>query len=76
MEALFAKKDFEIDYCNLAQTPPPHQDVINLLDLNDSVFDNRSKDNIVAILAFMNRLEKSGVLWLIKAAQIDSKDPR
>ena len=75
-ESLFAKKGFEIDYCSLDQTPPPNQDVISLLDLHDPFFNNLSKDNFSSILAFMNRLENSGILWLTKSAQINSRDPR
>ena len=76
VETLFAKKGFEIDHCSLAQTPPPNQDVISLLELHDPYFDNLSKDNFGSILAFINRLENSGVLWLTKSAQINSRDPR
>ena len=75
-ESLCAKKSFETDYCSLDQTPPPNQDVISLLDLHDPFFNNLSKDNFSSILAFMNRLEISGILWLTKSAQINSRDPR
>ena len=76
VEALFVEKGFGIDLRSLAQTPPPHQDIISLLDLHSPFFDDLSEDNFSAIIAFMNRLENSGVLWLTKSAQIDCKDPR
>ena len=75
VESLFAKKGFETDHCSLAQTPPPNQDFISLLD-HDPFFDNLSKDNFSFILAFMNRLENFGILWLTKSAQINSRDSR
>ena len=75
-ESLFAKKGYETDHCSLDQTPAPNQDVISLLDLHHPFFDNLSKDNFGSILAFINRLENSGVLWLTKSAQINSRDPR
>lgn len=75
IEALLGR-GFGIDICGLHQTPPPHQDVISLLDIDSPFFDNLSEESLKAILAFMNKLDNSGVLWLTRAAQVGSKDPR
>ena len=69
-------KSYDIDVCSLDQTPPPNQDVISLLDLNNPFFDSLSAERLEAIVAIMKKLDHSGLLWLTKAAQVNSTDPR
>jgi len=76
LEALLIHEGFKVDYCTILQDPPPHQDVISLLDLDRPFFDDIPAEIFEAFKRFIGILKSTGVLWVTKSIQIGCDDPR
>lgn len=76
MESQLRERGYEIDFCTLGQTPPPHQIVVSLLDLNAPFLHDANAQQFMAFRQFVNHIQDTGILWVTGAAQINCRDPR
>ncbi|KAI9784710.1 MAG: hypothetical protein M1835_003513, partial [Candelina submexicana] len=76
VETLLLRNGFHVELCNLEDPPPPNQDIISLIDLDDPFFDEISTDRLVAFQRYVGRMKASGMLWVTRSSQINCQDPR
>jgi SAM-dependent methyltransferase len=76
VEASFLAAGFTVDLCTLIQQPPPNQDIVSLLDLDEPFFHDISPSNFQAFINFVTKLGSTGMLWVTMASQLRCKDPR
>ncbi|KAJ5279261.1 hypothetical protein N7478_004633 [Penicillium angulare] len=69
--------DLEIttDVCNFGSDLPPSQDIISLLEIENSIVHDMSEETFKTLLNYLQTLQ-SNVLWVTPAAQVNCKDPR
>ena len=76
VEALLIKAGYCVAFSELGQMPPANQDVISLLDLTSPFFDKISAKNLATFQQYVGNLNKAGMLWVTRSAQLDCRDPR
>ena len=76
VQGLLESKGLNADFCTLTQTPPPNQDIISLLDIDEPFLATSAEEELAPFLQFMTKLKSTQVLWVTRAAQVKSEDPR
>ncbi|KAI1388535.1 putative polyketide synthase [Hypoxylon trugodes] len=71
-----AEEGYDITMCNLGDTPPAHQDVISLLDVDKPFFDSFDEAQFQLFKTFLHGIQDAGILWVTKTIQIGCQDPR
>lgn len=76
-EAALLSIGYEVDICQFPHTPPPGQDIVSLLELQEPFFSNITAESLSQFLKYMTLLQtmKIGILWLTKPSQINCQDP-
>ncbi|KGO38831.1 Acyl transferase/acyl hydrolase/lysophospholipase [Penicillium expansum] len=63
--------------CSLYETPPADQEVISLLDLEGSFFEDLSSERLAAFQNALNRdTANPTILWVLRPTQMKCQDPR
>lgn len=66
---------YHVDECNFGEAIPPHQDVISLVDLQESFFDHISAENLSVFQKMLAGMTSARMLWLMGSAQLRSSTP-
>ena len=67
---------YEVVRCTIHDRPPPHQDIIALLDRDGPFFENIDPTLFNAFKSFLHNLDNSGVFWVTRLSQMHCRDPR
>lgn len=76
MERVLKSQGFEVTRCTLEQTPPPKQDIISLLEIDEPIVDGLTDATLKAFQRFLTGLKSSRVLWVTRSTQMGNSDPR
>ncbi|KAL7918584.1 hypothetical protein ACQKWADRAFT_330517 [Trichoderma austrokoningii] len=68
-------RGYEISHCSLADTPPPSQDIIALLDEQTPFLKQLDATKLEKLRIFINRIADSGLLWITQPSQSQCADP-
>ncbi|KAJ5259397.1 hypothetical protein N7478_012378 [Penicillium angulare] len=68
-------RGYEISHCSLADTPPPSQDIIVLLDEQTSFLDKLDATRLEELRTFINNTVDSGIFWVTQPSQSLCVDP-
>jgi hypothetical protein len=71
----FLARGYEISYCSLADTPPPSQDIIALLDEQTSFLEQLDATKLEQLRTFIDNIADSGLLWITQPSQSQCADP-
>ena len=70
------KEGFQVTTCKLDDVPPAGQDVISLLDIKNSLFENIDETRFQSFKNFVHRVEGGRILWVTHLTAIGCRDPR
>ena len=76
MEQVLKSQGFKVTQCTPEQTPPPNQDIISLLEIDEPMVYNFTDATLKAFQRFLAGLKSSRVLWVTRSAQMGNSDPR
>lgn len=69
-------KGYDIVKCTIHDHLSPNRDVVALLDMENSFFEDIDSGSFDAFKKFLENLDGSGILWVTKPSQMHCKDPR
>lgn len=70
------ERGYDITRSTLEDVPEPGVNVISLLDFEGPFLTDITKDSFDKLKTFMERLDRSGLLWVSPASPVGAKDPR
>lgn len=74
--SLFEAKGYTVHQCSIADSPPPGQDVVSLLDLARPYLHEANENDFNALIRFVLSIHDAGILWVTGAIQVECHDPR
>lgn len=76
VEQQFRSQGYTINWVTLNQPPPKDECIISLLDFQGPFLDHMSEEAYLKLQHYIKQVDASRFLWVTKAAQLTSNDPR